>query len=172
MDLEKISEYRLGETEEFLTCIGTEEAHAVVLNLLTQTERTLDILSHEFDPDIYDQVDCYEAFESLALNGGHTKIRILLQEPQLIVRRGHSVVEMAKRLPSRFELRRPHKTHRFLPDGLLIVDNLGYMHRPYPDAMKFFANFKDPLRVRELKELFDEIWNEAGYDPNLRNLMI
>lgn len=163
----------LGQTNTPFVCIGAEEHQQAVLRFLGQTNYHLDILSHYFEPRVYDNEACLEAFEDLALRSQHHSIRILLYEPQQILQRGHVILELGKRLSSFFAFRRPQRQHRIrYQKEFLLADGLGYMHRPYPDALKSEVNFSAPLEVRELSKIFEEAWTHAEHDPNLRRFII
>jgi hypothetical protein len=167
-----IKKYILGETDELLTCIGEEDNQKVALAMIQQTDRHLDLLSRYFAPAIYNNPECHEAFEELALRSRHSRIRILLHEPQQVAHQGHCILELGKRLRSYFHFRRPSKKYRYLPETFMVADNIGVMQWPYPDSLKAMANFKDNTNAKKLMELFSEIWEDAEPDPNTRDFIL
>lgn len=165
--------YILGETDELLVETDPEEHQHILHALIRQTSRQLDILTHDFDPMLYDNEESFEIFEELALNGGrHLKIRILIQEPQQVALKGHCLLTLGRRLSSIFVMRRPAEIHRTFQETFLIVDRSGFWQRPYRDNFKAFSNFHDSTSVRELRKTFDNLWNESEDDPYLRSVFI
>jgi hypothetical protein len=169
--MDNLTNYILGETDEVLICIG-EEIQQVTSAMIRQTDRHLDILSRDFDPAVYDNPECFEAFEELALRSRHSQIRILLHEPQQVAHHGHCILELGKRLRSYFHFRKPSEKYHGLTDTFMIADHLGVIHRPYPDSLKAMANFKDSVQAKQLTRLFDEIWKESEPDPYTRDFII
>jgi len=51
-----IDKYILGETDEEFLCTGEENNQQITLAMIQQTELHLDILSRDFDPDVYDMI--------------------------------------------------------------------------------------------------------------------
>lgn len=165
--------YILGETDELLVETDPEQHQLILYSLVRQTFRQLDILTHDFDPILYDNEECFAVFEELALSGGrHLKIRILIQEPQQVALKGHRLLKLGRRLSSIFEMRRPAEIHRTFQETFLLADRSGFWHRPYRDSFKAFSNFHDSLSVKELRKTFDHFWNEAEDDPYLRTVFI
>jgi len=106
MDLNNIDEdFILGETNEEFFCYDEEDSRIIALAMMQQAEFYIDILSHYFDPAIYDNETCFDILETLALTNQHARIRILLFEPRIAAQRGHYIMHLARRLGSLMELR-------------------------------------------------------------------
>ena len=123
------NKYILGETEGEFICTTEEENQQFTVAMIKQTELHLDILSHNFDPNIYDNNECYEAIEDLALRSRHSCIRILLHNISFISQRGHSIIHLGKRLGSLMQFRSVATTYRHIADTFMIVDGIGVIHR-------------------------------------------
>lgn len=162
----------LGETNELLRCAGADEQFEVIVAMLAQAEREVDLLSYRFDPEVYDNEACFEAFEDLALRSRYSRIRILLHQPAEAVRGGHRVINLGRRLSSYFQFRRPAEHHRHLPQSFLIVDKIGIVQQPYQDSRRATANFCDAPGARILGDHFQRLWDEAEEDPYLRYLSL
>lgn len=171
-DWENLENRRLGEPGESLVCFDAEQNQAVTVAMINQTERRLDIFTGEFEPLIYDNEECFEAFESLALRSHHSRIRILIRDPYTVSRRRHRILRLAMRLDSRFELLRAAPVHLGRSDSFLVADGIGIIHRPYSDSLKAEAGFCDPLGARELSGAFQAMWEQGEPDPNLRSVFL
>ncbi len=82
------------------------EALAETLALIGAARRYLYIYTRDLDPQLLDTEAALGALKQLAI-GGQAGIRILIQEPQQPLRRGHRLIALARRLSSVFALRTP-----------------------------------------------------------------
>lgn len=159
--------YILGTSDEDIICTGIEETHQLTLEMILQTQRRLDILTHHFAPALYDTPEMFDAFEQLALRSRHTQIRIILHHPQTAVHQGHQIINLGKRLTSYFKFRKLPETHHHLSETFLIADQIGMMHYPYPDSLKAQVNFNDPLNTSRLVNTFNQLWELSETHPDL-----
>ncbi|MEM7017149.1 MAG: hypothetical protein AAF512_07380 [Pseudomonadota bacterium] len=153
-------------------CIGIEENRAVTAEMIRQTEKELVILTRDFTPVIYEDEECFEALEDLALRSRYSYIRVLIQDTYSVTQHGHRILELGKRLSSYFEFRRPAEKHRHISQSFLVADDIGVIHREYADALKTEANFCHPMMAKERLGLFNTMWDEAESDPNFRFLSL
>jgi hypothetical protein len=166
--MENLDQYRLGESKESLLCIGAEESQAVALALIQQADRFVDIFTHDLEPAMYDTDECHDALLEVARRGRFSRVRILIQEPVKVARRGHRLLELGRRLSSSIQMLRASERFQAISNSFLIVDKIGLLQRPYRDSYKAIANFSDPVLAKELSGQFENIWNEAEPDPYLR----
>lgn len=172
MDFSQLDQYLLGETEEEFLCASEEENQQVAVAMIQQAELQLDILSRDFDPLVYDTEECRDAIEALALRSRYSQIRILLHDPQKVSRRGHLVLHLGKRLGSLMKFRRLADVHKSVADTFMIVDGIGFMHRPYVDTIAATVNFKNRPKAKELLLLFEKLWRDGEIDPNTYSMII
>jgi hypothetical protein len=172
MDLNHLDKYILGETEEEILCLSDEENQKVAVAMIQQAELHLDLLSRDFEPLLYDNEECRDVIENLALRSRHSRIRILLHDPQKVSRRGHLILQLGKRLGSLIQFRRLADVHKSVPDTFMIVDGIGYMHRPHTDTLMAKVSFKDRPVAKQLLLLFEKLWKDGEYDPNTRSFII
>ena len=161
---------RLGEDARELRLSSRDDNRRVAAALVGQATRSLDILSRDLEAEIYDQPDFLEGARALALRSPHVRIRILLQDPARVVGEGHRLVELARRLSSFIEIKRPSHDYRDYNEAFLIADGTGLLHRRLADRFEGLASFKQPLRARELGNFFNEVWQRAAPHPELQRL--
>lgn len=172
LDEKSLERFVLGETDEEFLCLDAEENQKVALAMMGQTELHLDILSRDFDPDIYDHEGCRDAIEELALRSRHSQIRILLHDSKKASQRGHILIHLGRRLGNLIKFRRMAEIYQSFPETFMIADGIGYMHRVSPSTLSATVNFKDRKKVKELLQLFDRFWRDGEYDPNTQYLVI
>jgi hypothetical protein len=167
-----IDKYILGETDEEFLCTGEENNQEITLAMIQQTELHLDILSRDFDPDVYDNPECCEAIEDLALLTHHSRIRILLHDTKKVAQRGHLILHLGRRLGSLISFRSVAEVHKSIPDTFLIADGIGIIHRANTDTLAASVNFKDRPKAKELAQIFGQIWENAEPDLESRYVVV
>lgn len=167
-----LNNYVLAETKqpEELT---TREANQFAAEAMAkQATRFLDICSRDLDPFIYDQADFVKAVKKIAISNRYAKIRILLAEPERIIKRGHRLLDLAFHLSSFIELKKLSYDNKDFNEGILIADKAGYIHRKNDGRYEGKFNFNDLKFSQQLLSKFDELWETAKPDPNLRRVAL
>lgn len=148
----------------------TEELRRAVAALAGQARRQLDILTPDLEPAIYDATDFLDALRQLAIASRRTHLRVLVGDSESAVKRGHRIIELGRRLTTAIDIYRPAPGTEFGSEGFLLVDDRGLMWRANADRPEASVCFNDPMTVRRLRSRFDELWQEAQPDPELRRL--
>jgi len=161
---------------------GTEDipfsSRLEVANLTAQmagrVRRHLDIVSRSLEPAVYETKEFLEAAQRLVVSGrGRARVRILLLNPEALLARGdHRLVNLALRVSSYMEIRRPGPDHVEFNEAMLIADRMGVIHRKLSDRYEGIANFRNPQRAAHLSDSFESIWTHAEPDPHFRRLML
>jgi H2-forming N5,N10-methylenetetrahydromethanopterin dehydrogenase-like enzyme len=171
--MQDFSEYTLGESSADAIKITTrEENAAAALELVKQTRQKLAIISQELDPNVYDQADFVEAMRQLAVNNRFVEIRIIVFEPELIVRKGHKLLDLAGKISSFIEMRKVSSKYKSFNESVLIADDVGYLYRESTERYKGKVNFNSRRESKHLLDVFNEMWETAKPDPNLRRVHI
>jgi hypothetical protein len=160
----------LGDTRGEWETDRSETVRELALAMASQAQRTLDIVSRHLDPPLYNTGPFVEAVKELALRGRHSRIRLLVIDPAPLVAGGHRLLELAQRLSTFISLRVPGPDHRQFNEAWLIADSTGYIRRLFSDRYEGTASFADRRYARELTHEFDNLWQHAEPDPNLRRL--
>lgn len=160
----------LGETTDLFHLHNAEEHLIHAASMLRQAKRDLALFTLDLDPNVYDQEAFLEGFKALALRSRFTRIRILLQDNALVLQRGHRLVELAQRLPSIIEIRRPGEEYLNYPENFLLVDDCGYLHRKGAESYQGIACYHNRHRVNRLQVLFDEAWEYGTPERELAPL--
>ena len=167
------SNYELGKSTQGSLKIETRQENAeATLELVKQCKQKLAIVSHDLDPYIYDQIDLVDAMRKLAIRNRHVEIRILVFEPELVVRRGHKLLDLAGKVSSFIQMRKPSKDYDKFNEAVLIADEVGYLFRENAERYKAKLNFNSRRESKYLLEVFDSMWETAKPDPNLRRMLI
>ena len=165
-----IEQALLSVTPDLYQLDSVTQTKELTLQMVDQASRSLDLLTADLEPALYDQPDFIEAFKRLALKSKVARIRILLQDNSLVRTQGHRLIELIQRLPSTVELRRPDRTFRDYPENFLLVDDCGYLHRRLIGRYQVTACCNNRLQVSQFESLFIEAWEAGEPDRELARL--
>ena len=161
---------RLGITDleiELLT--RAETRHATEL-MVGQSRSSLDIISRDLDPFLYDQESFLDLLSKFCLRNRNAHVRLLVQDPSTPVKRGHRLIELGRRLSSSIEFRQPHQDYQRYNEAFIVADQCGLIHRPLADRFEGTANFYDPVDARRKLDFFTEVWERSVAHPEFRRL--
>jgi len=171
--MRNLDEYILGASTSDASKVETRQENAdAALALVKQCGLKLAIISHQLDPFVYDQTEFVEAIKQLALKGRYVDIRILTFEPTLIVRRGHKLVELARKLSSYIEIRKPSSQYKSFNEAVLIADEIGYLFRESAEQYRGKVNFNGRRESKHMLDVFNSMWETSKPDPNFRRMHI
>ena len=165
-------ELRLGISDieiELLT--RAETRHATEL-MVGQTQGSLDIISRDLDPFLYDRETFLDLLSGLCLRNRQARIRFLVRDPSTPVKKGHRLIELARKLSSSIELRQPHQDYQHFNEACLIADQCGLVHRSLADRFEGTANFYAPVAARRKLDFFTEVWERSESHPEFRRLYL
>lgn len=166
------TEYQLGETGGFLLLRREDEFRRVIAAMCGQAVQSIQIMSPLLDHKIFDSTDLYEICSRLARKNKYTRIEILLYDPHRVIKNGHALVDIARRLPSSIGIRVVHPELRSSNHEYVLVDEAGLIYRQDFEQYEGYANFKDVTEANRLRRQFRAAWESGLLDPNLRQLKI
>lgn len=150
-----------------------EELIAVTRQLLTGARHSMCVLVRELHPLLLNDTACVVELRRLAISGRGASIRVLAQDLARALQEGSRVLELAQRLSSVIELRRPvEDTDLAYSSAFMCVDTCGYLFRPQESEMATTGSTWAPGRHAELMRLFEEVWARSEPWPELRVLGI
>jgi len=149
-----------------------EQAVTETLNVIAQARHELYIYTRDLDPLLLDTEAALTALKKLAI-GGYASIRILVQDPQQPLRRGHRLINLAQRLTSVFALRTPvQETDTQYPSAFVLNDTYGFYFRTLGNRFEGESINYAPGRHAQLLELFKQVWERSESSEELRQLSI
>ena len=168
----QLSPLKLGEDRELIHWQHRDQQRLAAQFLAEQARRTLSLLSYDLAPAVYDQPPFLEAVKQLAIRSPLTEIRILLQSNERVQKQGHRLLELARRLTSKIEIRRPHADYLNYLENFLVVDATGYIRQKAYNQSEGEICFNGKLQATKQQTLFNEIWECSEADSALRRLYL
>ena len=166
------NDYQIGVNSELLQLESCEENRQLATIIVQQTRYTLEIISRLLDPMIFNTPEFIEAIRQMVSTNRQPKIRIIVFDPETIVRNSHRLVEFSASLSSFIEMRKAGREFHGYNECLLLADNTAYIHRNNADRFEATANFNDRRQSKFFIDDFETMWASALPDPNLRRLSI
>ncbi len=167
------SEQILGKsTTGQIAITSREENAAAALEMVRQASQRIAIVSHELDPIVFDTLEFKDALKEMVLNNRYAEVRIIVFNPETIVRRGHKLLDLATHLSSFIHFKKVAREHKSSNEAVLIADASGYVFRENIERYRGKVNFNSRSESKNLLDVFDTMWEAATPDPNLRRVII
>ena len=170
--MELFENHTLGIEEDDIAISTSDEHKMAAIRMAQQIRRSVVIISRELDPLVYNLPEFVEAIKRSLLNNRRATVRVIVFEPQTIVRRGHLLLDLAANLPSFIEFRKAGKGYDNFNESLYIADETGYVYRTSAERFDGIINFNDKRKSKVLMDVFEEMWGRATPDSNLRKLSL
>jgi hypothetical protein len=170
--MHNIAQHLLGTTDEVVAISTMQHHREAVERMVRQSRHTVEIASRELDPAVFDTPELVDALTNLVLVNRRARVRVLVWDPQTIVRRGHRLLGLAANLSTFFEIRRAGYEHRDFNGALVIADAVGYVQRLSAERYEGTLNFNDRRQAKLLRQEFDGMWSKSTPDSNLRRMVL
>ncbi len=165
-------EHRLGIDDDEVDIDTAEEQHSAACLMTQQAGRSIDIISRELDPTVYNLPGYAEILKNMLLANRRARVRIIVFESQLIARRGHLLLELGGNLPSFIEFRTPGREYQQFNESLFVADATGFIYRTSATRYEGNLNFNDKRKSKTFMDVFEEMWARSAPDSNLRKLSL
>lgn len=162
----------LGRDAGTIPLRDAEDFRRTSRHMTEQATRQLDIFTYDLDSRVYDKKPFLKAVKALALSTGNARIRILLQSNERVQKEGHRLVDLARKLPSRIEIRRHNPEYIDHGENFMVVDATGYVRRRQHSQYEGEADFNDRRKAESYRDLFSAIWECSEPDSDLRIVSI
>lgn len=152
---------------------GLEDGRRAFLELLSSMRRTLYLYTPLIRPELYNDSDVLAAIRNRVVSQPKLRLHLLLPPARDWRNACPGLVRLGERLTTALILRTPNR-HEQLPDrpelgqGFAIADERALLHFGDPRRLVGIYEPNSTQRMRELLELFREIWSRSQADPDLR----
>ena len=163
---------KLGVDRDTVKLSGSDDVRAMAVELARQAQRTLLLYTHDMEARVYDRQPFIEAVSALVRRYPGACFDVLVQDTDRVVKEGHRLVELARRLGSSIQIRRCAEQYRRYSGTFLLADNAGYLYRPVSSRFEGLASFNNAAEVGRLGKYFREVWEHSDTDLELRRLYV
>ncbi|MFW6094615.1 MAG: GNAT family N-acetyltransferase [Pseudomonadota bacterium] len=151
---------------------GEAECRRALADCLQMPRRRLVIFSQRLDHALFDAPAVVDAISRFARSTPQVRVRILITDTGPIVDRGHSLVELARRLDSRIEIRRAPEADAPAEESYVTWDAAGYLLIPDFQVYTAVLDPHDAVRAQRMTDGFTALWEKSAPDPELRTLKL
>lgn len=151
---------------------GKAELAAAILDLCQRARRELLIFAQDLDPTLFDDPELSEALSRFVRRNEQARVRILVHDITRMVRDGHALLTLSRRLPSSISIRLVHPDMQDRSENMVLADRTGLVVQPQFDTERGFANHNDAPLTRQYADVFDRLHDRSLTDPNLRQLSL
>jgi hypothetical protein len=148
------------------------EVRAAVMQVTGVANRTLSIMTHDLEPDVYDHDDFLETLKKFILARTFARVRVLILEPARVVLSASRFVAMGRRLNSYIEFRRVTPDLANHPDAFFIADDQALVYRARAESWDGISDTYAPAVARMYLTRFETLWNACEVEPEVRQLQI
>ncbi len=164
--------YELGHDKQLIQLRSESDFRNVILNMAQQAKRSIRIYSPLLSHDLFDHDDLMTVCSELARRNKYTKIEILVFNPHRMIKNGHALLNIARKLPSSIRIKIVDPEMRQQYHEYMLVDGQGVIYRAEHDTYSGTAQFQDITGCNHLDRQFTASWESGLLDPNLRQLSI
>ena len=151
---------------------NVDEVRAAVIQVTGVAARTLSIMTHDLEPDVYDHDDFLETLKKFILARTFTRVRVLILQPARVLLSASRFVAMGRRLNSYIEFRRITPELSAHPDAFLIADEHALVYRARAESWDGMSDTFEPAVARMYLSKFESLWNACEIEPEVRQLQI
>lgn len=148
------------------------QASAHTLAMLQQATRNLCLYSHDLDPWLYNNRAVQQACTRFLLASPKNRLRILLRDPGRVIRDGHLLLTLARKLSSNCDIRKLNPDYPAEEIAFLLTDVRALLVRPDPAQPAGYALYDDPARARQRLGQFEQAWDTSLSDADLRSMLL
>ena len=149
-----------------------EEVRAAVVETTKLANRALSIFTHDLEPQIYDHDDFLETLKRFILARSFARVRVLILDPNRVIKTGSRFVTMGRRLNSYIEFRNVKPEYRTHAEAFFIADEHALVYRARAESWDGMSDTYEPAVARIYLSTFDTIWNACEIEPELRQMQL
>jgi len=151
---------------------NVSEVRTAVMQVTGVANRTLSILTHDLEPEIYDHDDFLETLKKFILARTFARVRVLILQPARVLLSASRFVAMGRRLNSYIEFRRITPELSEHPEAFFIADEHGLVYRARAETWEGISDTYEPAIARMYLSKFETLWNACELEPEVRQLQI
>lgn len=141
-----------------------------VLDIAQQTRRQLRILANTLEVGVYGQSEFATAISKFVRAYRNAEVRILITDSRDLSPSKHMLLVLQRRLSSAVQIRRIGAITESIDENYLIADGCAVLCYSTREPEMCWADYNNAPLANDYASRFDELWQHATEDPNLRLL--
>jgi hypothetical protein len=153
-------------------CEDRQQRLVAFRELLGQAQQALLFYAPRLDAKLLQDPEALATLQHFLTSSPRHQLRVLVLEPEALVRECPRLLALCRRLPSRCSLRVPAAEAEPLDEALYCADRHHALHRPPGQRTQYLYMSHAPLRVAPLYKRVDDMWELAQESADLQQLSI
>ena len=156
-----------------ITLNGPQDCREAAKTLILAAIGRVYIVTQRLEPELYNDEDIRQHLTRLATTNRNTDIRIIAHDTRLAANQGHSLIQLAQKLPSFSQIRiTVTPAHQNFRESWLIADDSAYLRIRSPERFEGYYEIDNKLECRSYYDTFIEMWEACEPDQNTRRLSL
>lgn len=164
--------YRLGQDKQLILLRRESDFQNIIAEMTRQARQSIQIYSPNLTHDLFDKPELMQTCSKLARRNRYTRVEMLIFDPHRIVKNGHALLNISRKLPSSIGIKIVDPDMRQLNHEFVLVDGCGVIYRQDYETWEGTGCFYDITEGNRLGRQFAAAWESGLLDPNLRQLRI
>ncbi|MDD3762235.1 MAG: hypothetical protein PHP86_02955 [Nevskiales bacterium] len=140
---------------------GYTEFSRHVAMLIEHSRTNVAILTYELDPRLYASDEIVDGFKRFCLSHQRARARILVNQPGRTVKRSNALIDIARMIPSRAEIRQLNEDDVAVEREFVVGDNRCLLYKDRYDQMDARWFEDAPLDALLRLKDFDALWERS-----------
>jgi hypothetical protein len=143
------------------------------LKMVQQGRGQLCILSDTLDAPLYNTDEFRDAVRTLVTRDRYGQARFLVKDIRPMIEDGHRLLQLARRLPGKVDVRKLTQPPQNTDHAWMVVDNAILLYKHDDTAYHGYVDYAAAPKCKLLLEEFTNLWELYGEeDPNLRQQLL
>lgn len=159
-------------TESLWLLDGVTDFRIYCEQLITQSRRSIAILTHNLDALVYGTPECVQYLSDFARSSRNAHIQILVRDTKPAIETGHPLARLAQRLSSKILVRKMTIEPNNKEMGFMLGDTDKLLYKNDDAFHRGFFNSAAASEIKNLREEFNYLWQYAETEPEFQLLHI
>lgn len=140
--------------------------------LITQSRRSIVILTRDLDASIYATSECVKNLSNFVRASRHAQVQILIKNSKPAIENGHILLQLAQRLSSKILVRKMTVEPNNKEMGFMLGDTDKLLYKNDDALHRGFFNSAAASEIKSLREEFNYLWEYGELEPEFQVLHI
>ena len=140
--------------------------------LITQSRRSIVILTHDLDALVYGTPQCVQQLSDFVRSSRDTQVQILIKDTKPAIETAHLLLRLAQRLSSKILVRKMTLEPNNKEMGFMVGDTDKLLYKNDDALHRGFFNSAAASEIKSLREEFNYLWQYSELEPEFQLLQI
>ncbi|MGB5708582.1 MAG: hypothetical protein WBM41_17355 [Arenicellales bacterium] len=167
-----LDQCKLGRQSELLAFSSREEACRLLTTMIDQASHQVVYFGRSLNSGLLGDSAVLNSISALMLRNRSAQLKTLVNHSYDLVQSGHRLVELLRHFMPAVECRIRRIQSNSFEGTCVMVDKTGYLYLPDSERIRGSASFNGIGTADKLYDVFDNEWQVAEPDPEIRPLVI